>query len=191
MLRIWKVVTFLWLFHNVETSPVVSLNGGSMEMTENEVKMLTFNFTEIDRPVKFVVRSSDNDIFTVVGGIHHNITAGEHGNFSTRIRGEFLGRAELNLFVNKLFQGTELSEAKPSATENETWYKVTDSVDIVVKRADSPLNTVFTSIVIVLVCLANIAMGCKTDLKEVRSTLKRPIAPVTGLLSQFILMPLV
>ncbi|XP_061197377.1 ileal sodium/bile acid cotransporter-like [Saccostrea echinata] len=186
-----ELVYFLYLFCLVETSPIVSINGQRMELTENEVKLLTFNFTETDRPVKVFIQSSNTEIFTVIAGTHHNITDGQYGNFSTQIHGEFLGRAELHLYVNKYFQGTQPSEAISERAVNETWYKVDDSVDIVVKRADSPLNTVFTSIVIILVCLANIAMGCKTELKEVRKTMRRPVAPVTGLLSQFILMPLI
>lgn len=162
-----------------------------MEITENEVKTVTFNFTETDRPVKIIVRSSDTFIFSVIEGSRHNITNGESGNFSAYIRGEFLGRAEVHVFVNKLFKGTQLSNAIQGASDNESWYITENPVDVVVKRAESPLSTVFTSIVIVLVCLANIAMGCKTDLKEVKRTLKRPVAPITGLVSQFTLMPLV
>lgn len=162
-----------------------------MEITENEVKTVTFNFTETDRPVKIIVRSSDTFIFSVIEGSRHNITNGESGNFTAYIRGEFLGRAEVHVFVNKLFKGTQLSNAIQGASDNESWYITENPVDVVVKRAESPLSTVFTSIVIVLVCLANIAMGCKTDLKEVKRTLKRPVAPITGLVSQFTLMPLV
>lgn len=162
-----------------------------MEITENEVKTVTFNFTETDRPVKIIVRSSDTFIFSVIDGSRHNITNGESGNFTAYIRGEFLGRAEVHVFVNKLFKGTQLSNAIQGASDNESWYITENPVDVVVKRAESPLSTVFTSIVIVLVCLANIAMGCKTDLKEVKRTLKRPVAPITGLVSQFTLMPLV
>lgn len=162
-----------------------------MEITENEVKTVTFNFTETDRPVKIIVRSSDTFIFSVIEGSRHNITNGESGNFTAYIRGEFLGRAEVHVFVNKLFKGTQLSNAIQGASDNESWYITENPVDVVVKRAESPLSTVFTSIVIVLVCLANIAMGCKTDLKEVKRTLKRPLAPITGLVSQFTLMPLV
>uniref|UniRef100_A0A8W8JT58 Uncharacterized protein n=1 Tax=Magallana gigas TaxID=29159 RepID=A0A8W8JT58_MAGGI len=189
MLRTLASLFFCVYF--VHSSPFESSIGARMEITENEVKTVTFNFTETDRPVKIIVRSSDTFIFSVIEGSRHNITNGESGNFTAYIRGEFLGRAEVHVFVNKLFKGTQLSNAIQGASDNESWYITENPVDVVVKRAESPLSTVFTSIVIVLVCLANIAMGCKTDLKEVKRTLKRPVAPITGLVSQFTLMPLV
>lgn len=189
MLRTLASLFFCVYF--VHSSPFESSIGARMEITENEVKTVTFNFTETDRPVKIIVRSSDTFIFSVIEGSRHNITNGESGNFTAYIRGEFLGRAEVHVFVNKLFKGTQLSNAIQGASDNESWYITENPVDVVVKRAESPLSTVFTSIVIVLVCLANIAMGCKTDLKEVKRTLKRPVAPITGLVSQFTLMPLI
>lgn len=187
---IWMVAAFFFLcIISVQSSPLLSLNGPRMEIIENEVKTVNFNFTKTDRPIKVIVRSSDAVIFRVLSGAHHNISDGQEGNFSSQIRGEFLGRAELHVFVNKQIEGTQLRDGIDGS--NESWYEVPDFVDVVVRRADSPLSTVFTSIVIVLVCLANIAMGCKTEMEEVKKTLQRPVAPITGLLSQFILMPLV
>jgi hypothetical protein len=75
--------------------------------------------------------------------------------------------------------------------DDPSWVEYIDAYNVIVTRESRPIDTAFTVSIIILVCIANIAMGCKTDIGVVKATLKKPIAPLTGLASQFLLMPLV
>ena len=98
------------------------------------------------------------------------------------INGVLIGRTFLEFYV---YTGQSTDD------NSREWFKLTDRTNVIVTREDSSLNSVFIGLVILLVCAANVAMGCKTDLHVVKETLKKPIAPVTGMFSQFVLMPLV
>ncbi|XP_076470033.1 uncharacterized protein LOC143300318 [Babylonia areolata] len=62
---------------------------------------------------------------------------------------------------------------------------------VAVLRAERAIDMVFRTGTVLLVVIVNIGMGCKLDLQIIKSTLRRPFAPVTGLCSQFIVMPLI
>lgn len=62
---------------------------------------------------------------------------------------------------------------------------------VIVLRQLRAVDTLFTVGVVILVAVINVGMGSKLDLQVVKDTLRRPFAPVTGLCSQFIIMPLV
>uniref|UniRef100_A0A915DGJ6 Solute carrier family 10 member 6 n=1 Tax=Ditylenchus dipsaci TaxID=166011 RepID=A0A915DGJ6_9BILA len=58
----------------------------------------------------------------------------------------------------------------------------------------SPEQEVFTKVfvvlLIVLITIANVLMGCELDLSVVLTTVKRPIAPLIGFFTQFVIMPM-
>ena len=62
---------------------------------------------------------------------------------------------------------------------------------VIVLRPERVVDTLFKVGVVALVVVINVGMGSKLDLQVVKDTLRRPFAPVTGLCSQFIIMPLV
>ncbi|KAJ8302550.1 hypothetical protein KUTeg_018946 [Tegillarca granosa] len=157
-------------------------------MDEGEVHHLEYNWTYMDiNSVQLLVIASSEEIVTLESD--HLINLYDTNNFSLDISAVFLGRSYLEFYVNKSLPGTERS---PNVNYFSTqWYKLPDRFEIVVRRKDGVLNRIFTVSVIVLVCLANVAMGCKTDLQIVKQTLKKPVAPVTGLVSQFLLMPMI
>ncbi|XP_076470032.1 hepatic sodium/bile acid cotransporter-like [Babylonia areolata] len=63
--------------------------------------------------------------------------------------------------------------------------------EIVVIRQHRAIDTAFNVVVVLLVVIVNLGVGCKTDLGVIKATLRRPIAPVTGFFSQFLIMPLI
>ena len=105
-------------------------------------------------------------------------------NISLRISGHFLGETDLKILVNQSLNGTIKGD-------DPSWVEYIDAYNVIVTRESRPIDTAFIVSIIILVCIANIAMGCKTDIGVVKATLKKPIAPLTGLASQFLLMPLV
>ncbi|KAF8381076.1 hypothetical protein PRIPAC_70218 [Pristionchus pacificus] len=64
-------------------------------------------------------------------------------------------------------------------------------IDVWVKRGgDSErLTRIFVGTLMVLIPMANILMGCELDLTIVLDTIKRPTAPLIGMVTQFLLMP--
>lgn len=60
-----------------------------------------------------------------------------------------------------------------------------------VQRGQRVLDKVFIHVIILLVIVAYINMGCAIDLKVIKETLRRPVAPAIGLASQYLFMPLV
>jgi sodium/bile acid cotransporter 3/5 len=100
-------------------------------------------------------------------------------NISLRISGHFLGETDLKILVNQSLNGTIKGD-------DPSWVEYIDAYNVIVTRESRPIDTAFTVSIIILVCIANIAMGCKTDIGVVKATLKKPIAPLTGLASQFL-----
>ena len=182
------ILYFVTILLSTKAWHLVAENGfddkNAMQMTEGDTVGVHFtcNFTLSDLPLSLKSEPSDAEIFAIDGENHHEVLG--NGNFSVTLKALFLGRAELNIYVNKSVDNSRQDSGS-------TWYRLNVDYDVVVKRKDEPINTVFTAIVIILVCIANVAMGCKTDLQVVKATLKKPIAPVTGIMSQFILMPMV
>lgn len=105
MEMLWIFVFFFFCVYFVYFLLFELLIGVRMEIIENEVKIVIFNFIEIDRLVKIIVRSLDIFIFSVIEGFCYNIINGEFGNFFVYICGEFLGCVEVYVFVNKFFKG--------------------------------------------------------------------------------------
>lgn len=64
-------------------------------------------------------------------------------------------------------------------------------IDVKVTRAKRVIDTVFTSSVATLVSIIYINFGCALQWGEFRSSLKRPVGPVIGIVGQFLIMPLV
>ena len=55
---------------------------------------------------------------------------------------------------------------------------------------ESIADKIFFGSLIVLMIIGRIFLGCELDLRVVKNTLKRPVAPIIGLCSQFFVMPL-
>ncbi|XP_063416609.1 ileal sodium/bile acid cotransporter-like [Mytilus trossulus] len=155
---------------------------------DDEVKIFIFNVSLLlesheEGSVGVKIVSTNTEVATVTDEIFI-IPENKQSNITVTIYGSFLGETALKFLVNKSLNGTLRGD-------NLDWYDYTETYKLVVKRDSRPIDTAFTVSIIILVCLANVAMGCKTDLAVVKSTLKRPIAPLTGLASQFVLMPLI
>lgn len=60
-----------------------------------------------------------------------------------------------------------------------------------VQRGHRVLDKIFIHVVIAMVMVAYINMGCAIDLKVIKETLRRPVAPAIGLFCQYLFMPLV
>ena len=56
---------------------------------------------------------------------------------------------------------------------------------------DRALQNAFTTINVFILILIMIAMGAKMKLKHIRNHVKKPLGPLAGFVSQFVIMPLV
>lgn len=74
--------------------------------------------------------------------------------------------------------------------KNPTIKSLTDTLEVIVQRKQSLLSLIFTITVATLVSLNYINMGCALDLSVVKAVLMKPIAPLVGFMSQYVLMPL-
>ncbi|KAH3778892.1 ileal sodium/bile acid cotransporter-like [Dreissena polymorpha] len=162
---------------------------------EREEKLMSFTLRNYRGEVFRIVPVSDNiDIADVRANMTDTLEPFSSMNFTAKVKGNFLGRVVMKLFINTTPVTEEdmydlaNSEGKESGME---WYELPEKYDITVSRDESALSHSFTGIIIILVCLANVAMGCKTELAVVKEVLQKPIGPLTGMFSQFVLMPLI
>jgi len=101
----------------------------------------------------------------------------QNGTFSSKINitGNFIG------YTGICAQGVDSN----NMTVQET------CMDVSVIRVARPIDKAFTYSVAALVAIIYINMGAALDTTTIRATLKRPIGPIIGLFSQFVIMPLV
>ncbi|XP_018017128.1 P3 protein [Hyalella azteca] len=123
--------------------------------------------TTLDQPPHFPIPSGDNNDTGSTGGRYLT------GEFTAR--GEFLGFSKLKFVLSDGGNDSELVETQ---------------VPIKVERGPHVLDKIFVHVVVLLVVMVYINMGCTIDLDTIKLTIRRPVAPLIGLLSQYIFMPL-
>lgn len=162
---------------------------------EEEAKQLTFGIqNENEDAVHLNVATTDQHIADVENRTFQ-ISKGST-NVSVKVIGKFLGRTLLKFSIieNKtlsLEQDYDVATNDKSSEDQFEWYELPEKYEIAVGRDEGALSHSFTGLVIVLVVLANVAMGCKTELSVIKEVLKKPVAPLTGMFSQFVLMPMI
>ncbi|ODM97448.1 Ileal sodium/bile acid cotransporter [Orchesella cincta] len=100
----------------------------------------------------------------------------QNGTFSSKVNitGNFIGYTEI------CAQGVDAN----NMTVQET------CMDVSVIRVARPIDKAFTYSVAALVAIIYINMGAALDTTTIKATLKRPIGPIIGFFSQFVIMPL-
>ena len=161
---------------------------------------------DVETELTFTLRSYSGEVFKImpvvmdpdIAEIRTNMSQTMDTNvynFTTMIKGLFLGRTSIKLFTNRtVVDDPDRYDMVPISSKDlgeYDWYQQPGEYQLTVSRVEGALSHSFTGMVIILVCLANVAMGCKTELNVVKEVLKKPIGPVTGMFSQFVLMPLV
>lgn len=166
-----------------------------VHVKENEEKSMTFTFRNYQGTVfKILPVISDPDLAEVKMNMSASLGPKETANLTAKVKGTFLGKTFLQLFVNKTSAKEPAKYDRlhhSSEPDIYDWYELPERYEITVSRVESAISHSFTGMVIILVCLANVAMGCKTELSVVKQVLKKPVGPLTGMFSQFVLMPLV
>ncbi|CAF1521367.1 unnamed protein product [Rotaria sp. Silwood1] len=99
--------------------------------------------------------------------------------FNLTIHGNLLGYSQLKLYVEYL-------------NEIKQIYNYTNNIeiDIAVKRKTTILDTIFTIIIIILVCIGTFLIGCRLVPQNLYTNIRQPIPILIGLLSQFLCLPL-
>lgn len=93
------------------------------------------------------------------------------------VTGNFLGYANVHLQLMDNSSQILLKNSNP--------------VSVRVVRSERVIDQVFTYSVAVLVSVIYINFGCALDWSVFRKTVRRPLGPVIGFVSQFLIMPLV
>ncbi|KAB7499605.1 P3 protein [Armadillidium nasatum] len=106
----------------------------------------------------------------------HRITSGD-----TNVSGDFLGFSKIKFFMS---YGNSPDDEMLQKEEP------VHEVSVKVHRKTTTLDIIFIHVVIGIVLIAYINMGCAIDLHIIKETLKRPVAPAIGLVSQYLFMPL-
>ena len=104
-----------------------------------------------------------------------SISSGRYYTSNFTASGIFLGFSEVK-FILSDGQDSEMMETEP--------------VPAKVERGKHVLDKIFVHVVIILVIIVYINMGCTIDLTVIAQVLRRPIAPLIGLATQFVFMPL-
>ncbi|KAK7071074.1 hypothetical protein SK128_024596 [Halocaridina rubra] len=94
---------------------------------------------------------------------------------SFNVSGKFLGFTKIKLVLSN-GSDQELMESEP--------------VNVKVQRGHRVLDVIFIHVIIALIFVVYINLGCAIDLKVIKNTLRRPVAPAIGLASQYLFMPL-
>lgn len=194
--------------------------GDKQMMIEEEVKVCQSNYTLMapaahsdSLVLTICVRSEDPGI--AMAHLSQSETFDLHtaqsAKFNMSLKGSFVGRTYIDVtYVFSKISIQNLCEGKAEVEKSTVFtqpgknfnltsaYPSSDSEavfvsrhELVVIREERVIDTAFQVIVILLVVIVNLGLGCKTELSVVKETLRRPIAPITGFCSQFIIMPLV
>ena len=137
--------------------------------------IILLNVTKsIDNPRSIEVRNPFPLVISPLSEQEDNII------FNLTIHGVFLGYSQLSLHLQYL-------------NENKSILNLTSDiqVDFAVKRKATVLDTIFTVIIIILVCIGTFLIGCRLSMQNLWSHLRRPIPILIGLFSQFLCLPLV
>jgi len=100
--------------------------------------------------------------------------------FNLTIHGNLLGYSRLFLHVKYLNQ-----------TKSIFNYTNDLNIDFAVKKKATILDTIFTVVVIILVCIGTFLIGCRLVTQNLYSNIRRPAPILIGLFSQFLCLPLV
>uniref|UniRef100_A0A1B6CY20 Uncharacterized protein n=1 Tax=Clastoptera arizonana TaxID=38151 RepID=A0A1B6CY20_9HEMI len=82
-------------------------------------------------------------------------------------------------------------EIKLVLKDQNTAKRYSKAVNVTVVRTKRLIDTIFIICVITLMSIVFINFGCALDFEVIRNTLRRPIGPGVGCVTQFIFMPLI
>ena len=99
------------------------------------------------------------------------------------LEGKVIGTNVLNATSKIIVEDEEIVSSK--------YIAATASMPLSVIIADRKMNTLFTVIMMAMIIFNTINMGGQLDLQIIKDVFKRPVGPLVGLLSQFLIMPLV
>lgn len=136
------------------------------------------------------IGTSDAEVAIVVGANFYHISCqtSSGGDINRTINltlhALFIGRANL---VFQLWSNTTFN----ASHRDSSGHVVFVGYPIAVIRETTILDTLFRIFGISFIIFTTIGMGITTDLAVVKEVLKRPVAPIIGFTSQYIVMPLV
>jgi sodium/bile acid cotransporter 3/5 len=175
--------SFLILFVEIVSSFTVTFDPttGSVKEGDDQRINFTIHMDDTSPPpstgyLKFEISVPDEEIAQIRGDrlfvfrndeiVMRNMTR------AFVIRGEFMGQTSVRV--------KDVSSGNFSQSED---------LKVIVRRKQSTISTIFTYSVAILVSLNYINMGCALDMKVVGSVIRHPTAPAVGILSQYIIMP--
>lgn len=95
-----------------------------------------------------------------------------------------------NFMVNGIFLGSSNIFVELTRTSSNSIEKSSTFLPVTIIREERIIDHIFTGSVIILVSLLYINFGAALDLGQLNGIIRRPIGPIIGFCSQFLLMPL-
>ncbi|XP_013416873.1 ileal sodium/bile acid cotransporter-like [Lingula anatina] len=169
----------------------VTFTPGSLEMLfeEAEMTIVATMHSDIQQNIYIQLSPEDGAVVSVTNDTNFlydtwDTTAKSTytKNVTFTVRGKFVGKTTLSVL---LFNTADAFKANNNRTVFPSRYKVN------VLRNPKALDTIFTIVVAVSVSINTIGFGCKLDLDVVKEILKKPVAPVVGLICQYAGMPMI
>lgn len=157
-----------------------------VHIKDNEERELAFTFRNYQGTVfKIMPVIDEPDLAEVKANMSDHLEAETSTNLTMKLKGSFLGKTFLRFYVNTtaVHEPDSYDLVDTHELDKTDWYQLKDSYEVTISRVESAISHSFTGMVIVLVCLANVAMGCKTEIQVVKEVLRRPVGPLTGMFS--------
>ncbi|XP_013401061.1 ileal sodium/bile acid cotransporter [Lingula anatina] len=104
-----------------------------------------------------------------------------------QINARRLGRTEISLEFTYI---KEYSNQKAGSVHVELQTETVVYPDLVVIRAPRLIDQIFRYVTTTLVAIITFFMGCTLNIETVKGILKKPVAPLLGFCSQYVMMPL-
>lgn len=158
----------------------------ALDMQEGQEKMVTFYIDDLPPQAAADIlikdENSDNlnhleivpDRIPLTSLTEESKPLSPSGSFN--VSGKFLGFTRVRLVLSD---------------GNDQELMASEPIKVKVQRGQRVLDKIFIHVVILLVVVAYINMGCAIDLKVIKETVRRPVAPAIGLASQYLFMPVV
>jgi len=199
LLKLTFIILFLFQISSVISSSSCSLTCLNQTYTLSKPPPIYINDTINDALIFLSINCSSNDSLT-----YANVSISIDNQRSIEIKNSLplsiipFNNDSQNLIFNLTIHGNLLGYSRLSLHVeylNETKYifNYTNdlNIDFAVKRKSSILDTIFTVVVIILVCIGTFLIGCRLVTQNLYANIRRPIPILIGLFSQFLCLPLV
>ncbi|XP_063443371.1 sodium/bile acid cotransporter 5-like [Mytilus trossulus] len=145
------------------------------------LKALANDKTMVDVSLKDEIIQCGNkssEIKTRNNSVSNEFSFYDHGSITLRMSGKRFGRTYITFNLYNSSSTDKILVGK-------------QKIPLIVLRKDEPASEIFKYMMYIVTVIVNFGFGCKTDLKVVKETYRKPVAPAIGIGCQLLLMPMI